>query len=186
MGKEQVAAKLLIAPNEATANGGAHWGPIVTLQGTFLPPSLPLPNTFPHLPILHNHYSVSPVFYGYWCLMLVSDTPFDTTPPKWNGKSLAVVIAVPISVVAFIILLCGICYCTRNHRKFPEGLKLPRNGGKRKGYAEGRSRRKRTMGMEKTTQGVEGDDEFELGTVSGYRDEPAEVYSDIPVEERRH
>lgn len=42
------------------------------------------------------------------------------------------------------------------------------------------------MGMEKTGTGVEGDDEFELGTVSGYRDEPAEVYSDVPVEERRH
>ena len=118
--------------------------------------------------------------------MLVSDTPFDTTAPKFNGKSLAVVIAVPICVVAFIILLCGVCYCTRKHRKFPDGLKLPRNGGKRKGYAEGRSRRKRTMGVEKTGTS-DGDDEFELGTVSGYRDEPAGVYSDVPVEEtRRH
>jgi hypothetical protein len=96
-----------------------------------------------------------------------------------------VAIAVPICVVAFIILLCGICYFTRKHRKFPDGLRIPRNGGKRRGYAEGRSRRKRTMGVEKT-RGVEADDEFELGTVSGYRDEPAEVYSDVAEQERRH
>lgn len=41
-GKELVAAKLLIAPSDPTANGGAHWGPIVTLQGT---PSNPSPRS---------------------------------------------------------------------------------------------------------------------------------------------
>lgn len=39
------------------------------------------------------------------------------------------------------------------------------------------------MGVEKLND----DDAFEMGTVSGYRDEPVEVYSDIPAaEERRH
>jgi hypothetical protein len=89
-------------------------------------------------------------------------------------KNLAVIIAVPIAVVAVLILVCGVCCLMRNHRKLPEGIRVPRNGGKKsRGYAEGRSRRKRT-GFEKTT------DEFEMGTVSGYRDEPAEVYGDIP------
>ena len=89
-------------------------------------------------------------------------------------KNLAVIIAVPIAVVAVLVLVCGVCCLMRNHRKLPEGIRVPRNGGKKsRGYAEGRSRRKRT-GFEKTT------DEFEMGTVSGYRDEPAEVYSDIP------
>lgn len=103
----------------------------------------------------------------------MSATPFDTTPPTFNSKSLAVVIAVPVSVVAFLLFLCGVCYCTRKRRRLPEGLKIPRNGRSSRGYAEGRSRRKRT-GIEKTP------DEFELGTVSGYRDEPTEVYSDLP------
>lgn len=83
------------------------------------------------------------------------------------------VIAVPVSVVAFLIFLCGVCYCTRKQRRLPEGLTIARNGRSSRGYAEGRSRRKRT-GIEKTP------DEFELGTVSGYRDEPTEVYSDLP------
>ena len=93
----------------------------------------------------------------------------------FNSKNLAVIIAVPVSVVVFLIFLCGVCYCTRKHRKLPDGLYIPRNGlrNSKKGYAEGRSRRKRA-GIEKTTG------EFELGTVSGYRDEPTEVYSDIP------
>jgi len=104
----------------------------------------------------------------------VSDTPFDTSPPKFNGKSLAVVIAVPVCVVAFMIFLCGVCYFTRKQRRLPEGTRIPRNGrSAKKGYAEGRSRRTRT-GVEKTA------DEFELGTVSGYRDEPTEVYTDVP------
>src|SRR5579862_1660210 len=55
-GKEVVAAKFLIAPSDPTANGGAHWGPIVTLQGTpseslspldLSPLSLPQPLLFP-------------------------------------------------------------------------------------------------------------------------------------------
>jgi len=72
-------------------------------------------------------------------------------------------------------MLCGICYFTRKHRRLPEGLRIPRNGGRSKrGYAEGRSRRVRTAGVEK------GNDEFELSTVSGYRDEPSAVYSDEP------
>jgi hypothetical protein len=51
---------------------------------------------------------------------------------------------------------------------------IPRNGRKpRKGYAEGRSKRTR-VGVEKTPG------EFELGTVSGYRDEPTEGYTDFP------
>ena len=40
------------------------------------------------------------------------------------------------------------------------------------------------MGVEKVN---DDDDAFEMGTVSGYRDEPAEVYSDVPAAgERRH
>ena len=36
-GNQVVAARLLIAPNEVTSShGGAHYGPIVTLQGIFL------------------------------------------------------------------------------------------------------------------------------------------------------
>ena len=97
----------------------------------------------------------------------------DTTPPKFNGKSLAVVIAVPVSVFVFLLFLCVVCIFTRKHRRLPEGLRIPRNGGRPKGYAEGRSRRKRT-GAEKTRG------EFELGTVSGYRDEPVDTYSDAP------
>ena len=35
-GNTVVAAQLLIAADATTAtNGGAHWGPIITLQGTF-------------------------------------------------------------------------------------------------------------------------------------------------------
>lgn len=104
----------------------------------------------------------------------VSTTPFDTTPPTFDSKNLSVIIAVPVSVVAFLVFLCGVCYCTRKHRNLPEGLKIARNGRhSSRGYAEGRSRRKRT-GIEKTP------DEFELGTVSGYRDDPTELYSDLP------
>jgi hypothetical protein len=100
----------------------------------------------------------------------------DTSRPKWNGKNLAVVIAVPVSVVVIAAFLFGVCYFTRKHRKLPDGLLIPRNGGRKskRGYAEGRSRRKRTIGVEKT------DDEFELGTVSGYRDEPVQGYTDFP------
>lgn len=99
----------------------------------------------------------------------------DTSSPRFNSKSLAVVIAVPIAVVAVLLFVCGVCYYTRRQRKLPDGLLVPRNGTRKskRGYAEGRSRRKRT-GAEKTN------DEFELGTVSGYRDEPAEVYNDHP------
>jgi hypothetical protein len=99
----------------------------------------------------------------------------DTSAPRFNGKSLAVVIAVPVSVVAVIFVVLTICYCTRKQRRLPDGLVIPRNGGRKskKGYAEGRSRRKRT-GVEKTA------DEFEMGSVSGYHDEPTQGYSDLP------
>ena len=130
-------------------NGGAHYGPIVNIQGEC----------------------------GYISLfnMLVSANPMDTTPPTFNSKSLAVVIAVPISVFVIILFLFAVCYFTRQSRRFPEGVQVPRNGGRSKrGYAEGRSRRKRTAGVEKSN------DEFELSTVSGYRDEPRAVYSDNP------
>src|SRR5436190_23767281 len=97
----------------------------------------------------------------------------DSTPPKFDGKNLAVIIAVPVSVVSFMLFLCGVCYYTRKHRRMPEGLSIPRNGRRsRKGYEESRSRRKRA-GVEKTG------DEFELGTVSGYRDDPPQLYSDV-------
>lgn len=109
----------------------------------------------------------------------MSNTPFDESPPRFNGKSLAVVIALPVSIVAFALFLCAVCYCTRKQRRLPESIRVPRNGRyAKKGYAEGRSRRKRT-GAEKTP------DEFELGTVSGYRDEPIEVYSDVPEQSPR-
>jgi hypothetical protein len=112
--------------------------------------------------------------------MLVSDTPFDTTPPKFNGKSLAVVIAVPVCVVLFVVFLFAVCWFTRKQRRLPEGIRLAHNGKSKskRGYAEGRSRRART-GVEKTN------DEFELGSVGGYRDEPGEVYADNPEEGRR-
>lgn len=106
--------------------------------------------------------------------MLVSETPFDTSPPKFNSKDLAVVIAVPVSVFVFILFSCGICFYTRNQRKLPSSLYIPRSGRKwKKGYAESRSRKVRA-GFEKTT------DEFEMGAVSRYHDEPAEVYTDLP------
>src|SRR2546423_6598123 len=112
----------------------------------------------------------------------VSENPFESSSKKTN---LAIAIAVPLSVVGFLLLLCGVCYCTRKQRALPQGLRIPRNGGKKKGYAEGRSRRKRTMGVEKVND--DDDDAFEMGTVSGYRDEPAEEYSDAPAAgERRH
>jgi len=113
--------------------------------------------------------------------MLASQTPMDTSEPRFNGKSLAIVIAVPISVVAVLIFLCGVCWFTRKHRKLPEGLYIPSTGARRskRGYAEGRSRRKRTGGVEKNNE------EFELGTVNGYRDEPTEGYSDVPEHSTR-
>lgn len=73
-------------------------------------------------------------------------------------------------------MLFAVCFFTRKNRRLPDGLRIPRNGGRSKrGYAEGRSRRTRTVG------GVEkSNDEFELSTVSGYHDEPSAVYSDDP------
>jgi len=111
--------------------------------------------------------------------MVDSATPFDKTPPKFNSHDLAVVIAVPVSVFVFILFSCAVCWFTRKQRRVPEDIYLPRSGRRwKKGYAEGRSRRKRA-GVEKPN------DEFELGTVSGYRDEPSEVYQDIPHENTR-
>jgi hypothetical protein len=102
--------------------------------------------------------------------------PFNTSPPEFNGGSLAVKIAVPICVVATILFLLGLCYFTRRHRAVP-AIKIPRKTGR--GYAEGRSRRARA-GVEKRG------DEFELGTVSGgYRDEPTSFYSDLPEDHAR-
>jgi len=150
-----VAAQLLIAPDEATSSeGGAHFGPVITLQSMH------------PLEIRSN--------------ITASDTPIDTSAPQFNSRSLAIVIAVPCSVVAFLVFICGVCYCTRKSRRLPEGIYIPRNGIRKskRGYAEGRSRRTRA-GAEKTNG------EFELGTVSGYRDEPTEVYSDIPEESTR-
>jgi hypothetical protein len=57
----------------------------------------------------------------------------------------------------------------------PEGLVIRRNGrfANKKGYGEGSSRRKRA-GAEKTT------DEFEMGAVGVYRDDPSSMYTDDP------
>lgn len=140
---------MLIAPNGATtSNGGAHFGPIVTLQS-----------------------SPTPSFIS----CLVSANPIDETPPKFNGKSLAVVIAVPVCVVAVALFFLLVCYCTRKQRSLPDGLIMPRNGrfAKKKGYAESRSRRRRA-GAEKTT------DEFEMGAVGVYEDDPSSMYTDHP------
>jgi hypothetical protein len=116
--------------------------------------------------------------YDYLADFLASENPLDTTPPRFNGKSLAIVIAVPVSVVVLSGFLCCVCWFTRKNRKFPEGLTIPRNGRRAKrGYAEGRSRKKRA-GIEKGTG------EFELGTVSGYRDDPAQLYNDAPEHSR--
>src|SRR5271169_5788903 len=80
--------------------------------------------------------------------LLASESPMSTAAPRFNGKNLAVVIAVPVAVVVFLLFLCGVCALTRKSRRLPDGLLIPRNGGRKRGYAEGRSRRKRA-GLEK-------------------------------------
>jgi hypothetical protein len=105
----------------------------------------------------------------------VSTDLIDETPPAFNGKSLAVVIAVPVCVVVVAIFFLFVCYYTRRHRSIPEGLVVPRNGrfAQKKGYGESRSRRKRA-GVEKTN------DEFEMGAVGVYHDDPSSMYTDHP------
>jgi hypothetical protein len=127
--------------------------------------------------LISDPLSISKVIpFAFSISLAVSTNLIDESPPKFNGKSLAVVIAVPVCVVVVAIFFLFVCYCTRKHRSIPEGLVVPRNGrfAKKKGYGESRSRRTRA-GVEKTN------DEFEMGAVGGvYHDDPSSMYTDHP------
>lgn len=127
------------------------------------------------VPILVQSLHFKVARYWQFISCLVSTNPIDESPPKFNGKSLAIVIAVPVCCFAVALFWLLVCYCTRRQRRLPEGLAIPRNGrfSKKKGYGEGRSRRKRA-GAEKTTN------EFEMGAVGAYHDDPSSMYTDHP------
>jgi hypothetical protein len=126
--------------------------------------------------LISDRLSISKVIpFVFPISRIVSTDLIDESPPQFNGKSLAVVIAVPVCVVVTAIFFLLICYYTRWHRTIPKGLVVPRNGrfAKKKGYGESRSKRKRA-GVEKTN------DEFELGAVGVYHDDPSSMYTDQP------